>query len=87
LRTLKLEIVPTSGRLKSGRAVLLPDAEADAGAGQPTPGEVLFEFVVGHDRYRFELYDHGERGGCRVFRILLGLFGVFCGASRGFENT
>jgi hypothetical protein len=24
------------------------------------PGEKLFEFLVGHDRYLFELRDHGE---------------------------
>jgi hypothetical protein len=27
---------------------------------QPEPGELLFEFVVGHDRYRCELRDHGD---------------------------
>jgi hypothetical protein len=30
-------------------------------APQPTPGEKLFEFLVGHDRYRFELRDHVGR--------------------------
>ena len=34
------------------------------------PGEKLFEFVVGHDRYLFELRDHGEQLGaeCQVFK-------------------
>ncbi len=27
---------------------------------QPQPGELLFEFFVGHDRYRCELRDHGD---------------------------
>jgi hypothetical protein len=27
---------------------------------QPQPGELLFEFVVGRDRYRCELRDHGD---------------------------
>jgi hypothetical protein len=34
------------------------------------PGELLFEFVVDHKRFRFELRDHGEQYGveCPVFR-------------------
>src|SRR4029079_17543535 len=36
----------------------------------PQPGEMLFEFLVGHDRYLFELRDHGEVYGveCQVFK-------------------
>ncbi len=36
---------------------------------EPTTPERLFEFVVGHDRYVFELLDHGEHYGveCRIF--------------------
>ena len=29
---------------------------------QPQPGERLFEFLVGADRYRCELRDHGDYG-------------------------
>jgi hypothetical protein len=37
--------------------------------GQPQPGERLFEFVVGHDRYAFELRDHGEIDvECQIFK-------------------
>jgi hypothetical protein len=34
------------------------------------PGEKLFEFLVGHDRYLFELRDHGELYGveCQIFK-------------------
>jgi hypothetical protein len=34
------------------------------------PGEKLFEFLVGHDRYLFELRDHGETYGveCQIFK-------------------
>jgi hypothetical protein len=34
------------------------------------PGEKLFEFLVGHDRYLFELRNHGELYGveCQVFK-------------------
>ena len=36
---------------------------------RPVPGELLFEFVVDHDRYRFELRDHGpDLGVGRVLR-------------------
>ena len=37
---------------------------------QPTPGEKLYEFLVGHDRYLFELRDHGEVYGveCQIFK-------------------
>ena len=29
---------------------------------QPRPGEVLFEFLRGHDRFQCELRDHGKYG-------------------------
>ena len=29
---------------------------------QAQPGELLFEFLCGHDRYRCELRDHGDYG-------------------------
>lgn len=29
---------------------------------QPEPGELLFEFLRGHDRFRCELRDHGTYG-------------------------
>jgi hypothetical protein len=34
------------------------------------PGETLFECLVGHNRYRFELRDHGEALGveCQIFK-------------------
>jgi hypothetical protein len=34
------------------------------------PGEKLFEFLVGRDRYLFELRDHGELYGveCQIFK-------------------
>ena len=37
---------------------------------QPKPGEKLFEFLVGHNRYLFELRDHGEVYGveCQIFK-------------------
>ena len=40
-----------------------------AAARQPKPGELLFEFLVGHKRYLFELRDHGEQLGveCQIF--------------------
>jgi hypothetical protein len=33
-----------------------------APARQPRPGELLFEFLVGHDRWMCELRDHGPYG-------------------------
>jgi hypothetical protein len=39
---------------------------------QPEPGELLFEFVIGHDRYRCELRDHGERYGVEAQFLLNG---------------
>jgi hypothetical protein len=35
-----------------------------------THGELLFEFLVGHDRYLFELRDHGRDLGieCQIFK-------------------
>jgi hypothetical protein len=37
---------------------------------QPKPGERLFEFLVGHDRYLFELRDHGDVYGaeCQILK-------------------
>ena len=37
---------------------------------QAKAGENLFEFLVGHDRYLFELRDHGEAYGveCQIFK-------------------
>lgn len=37
---------------------------------QPKPGEKLFEFLVGHNRYLFELRDHGPDLGveCQIFK-------------------
>lgn len=34
------------------------------------PGKTLYEFLVGHDRYRFELRDHGPYYGveCQILR-------------------
>lgn len=39
---------------------------------QPEPGELLFEFVLGHDRWRCELRDHGEQYGVEAQFLLNG---------------
>ena len=37
---------------------------------QPEPGELLFEFVLGSDRWRCELRDHGDKYGVEAQFLL-----------------
>lgn len=50
------------------QAKLLHDAPKDPPR-VPRVGELLFEFMVGHDRYRCELRDHGPYGVEALFLI------------------
>ena len=56
------DAIEASDRERVGNDISEPN-QLPALSRQPQHGEPLFEFLHGHDRYRCELLDHGERYG------------------------